>query len=31
MNKTLRGILIGFAILIVVTGAFSGGFLVSTA
>jgi len=28
MNKTLRGILIGFAILIVVTGAFSGGFLV---
>ena len=28
MNKTLRGVLIGFAILIVVSGAFSGGFLV---
>jgi len=28
MNKTLRGVLISFAILIVVSGAFSGGFLV---
>lgn len=28
MNRTLRGILISFAILIVVSGAFSGGFLV---
>ena len=28
MNKTLRGILIGFAVLIVVSGSFSGGFLV---